>query len=411
VKGSLTSVSLSLLLLGGCSDDEGPGADTEPGAGTASPSGGTGPSSGGTGNGPGGGPASGDPSGGSSNGDPDTGTDATGSPGESTGQPGETDGDPQTLAEKYPGDVGIGSDPAVLFHDDFESGWGRWDAPEADTTYLSVVNNAGQANAGDAYLQSRVTRAHLDENQYISASPRFAFDQVDEVYWRFHVQFPHVAPKPHHWVRVAAGTDDWNSSGLANTVPGGDEGFWFDLDVNNDDLLNFYTYWHEMRSGRCNDGSATPGCDGDQGTTYYYGNVFQPNDQDSLPIGEWACIEIHAKANAAGEYDGALAFYVNDELIGDYRPGNPIGTWLRATFHEDGCDFSACTEPAPFEGFNFRTSDAVGFKGVFLDAYYQRDTYENKRQYLLDQGLMPSEEQTIFYDDIVVATTRIGCRQ
>ena len=139
--------------------------------------------------------------------------------------------------------------------------------------------------------------------------------------------------------------------------------------------------------------------------------MFQPNAQERLPIGEWACVEIHAKANTAGEYDGALSFYVNDELIGDYRPGNPIGTWLRATFHEDGCEFSACSEPAPFEGFNFRTSQEVGFKGIFLDAYYQRDTYENKRQYLVDQGLTPSEEQTIYYDDIVVATTRIGCRQ
>lgn len=395
-------------MLGGCSDSGGEGDGFGSGSAAASDGAETGGLPGTSGSdGPGSGNASDD---GPTGADSLTGGESSGGS-EGTGEPGGTGEDPQTLAEKYPGDVGIGSDPAVLFHDDFEAGWGRWDAPDADTTYLSVLDDAGLANAGDAFLQSRVTRAHLDENQYISASPRFAFEQVEEVYWRFHVQFPEVAPKPHHWVRVAAGNDEWNSSGLANTVPGGDQGFWFDLDVTNSDVLNFYTYWHEMRSGRCNDGSATPGCDGDQGSTYYYGNVFQPNAQESLPIGEWACIEIHAKANAVGGYDGALEFYVDDQLVGDYREGNPIGTWLRATFHEDGCEFSACSDPAPFEGFNFRTSDQVGFKGVFLDSYYQRDTYENKRQYLLDQGLMPSEEQRIYYDDIVVATTRIGCRQ
>jgi hypothetical protein len=37
-----------------------------------------------------------------------------------------------------------------------------------------------------------------------------------------------------------------------------------------------------MRSGRCNDGSATPGCAGDQGTTYYYGNNFNPAGQTAF---------------------------------------------------------------------------------------------------------------------------------
>ncbi len=322
----------------------------------------------------------------------------------------DTGGDPSTLAERYPGDDGIGSDPAVLFHDDFESGWGRWDAPNDDTQYLTILNG-DTANAGDGYLQSRVTTADLEADMYISASPRVGFERVDEVWWRFYAQFPEVAPNPHHWIRVAAGNESWNRSGLANTVPGGDEGFWFDLDANNDDQLNFYVYWHEMRSGRCNDGSATPGCEGDQGTTYYFGNVFRPPGQAGIPKAEWTCIELRAKANTVGEMDGELTFWVNDELIGDYRPGNPNGTWLRATFHTDGCEFSACTDPEPFEGFNFRTDDAVGFKAIYLDAYYERDSSARKRMVLEERGLTVSDAQTIYYDDVVVATERIGCRR
>ncbi len=316
-----------------------------------------------------------------------------------------------TLSERYPGDDGIAGDPAVLFFDDFEEGWGRWDAPQDDTQYLTMQQDAQVAHSGSGYLRSRVTTQDLAEDQYISAASRVGFERVDEIYWRFYARFPNVAPNPHHWVRVSAGDESWESSGLANTVPPGDQGFWFDFDINNDDVFNFYVYWHEMRSGRCNDGSAEPGCEGDQGTTYHYGNVFRPPNQQAYPRDEWFCIEMRAKANTPGEYDGELTFWIDDELVGDYRQGHPDGTWLRATFHTDGCDWSACTEPEPFEGFNFRTSDEVGFKRVILDAYYERDSSARKRQALEDRGLTVSDEQTIFYDDVVVATERIGCRR
>lgn len=317
-----------------------------------------------------------------------------------------------TLSDRYPNDEGIADDPAVLFHDDFEVGWGRWDAPTRDTQYLHIERDASRAHAGEGYLRSTVTLADLEADPYISASPRYAFDRrVDTLYFRFYVRFPNVAPNPHHWVRVAAGNETWDGSGLANTVPPGDEGFWFDFDIDDDDVFNFYVYWHAMRSGRCNDGSATPGCEGDQGVTYYYGNVFRPADQTPYPRDAWFCIEIRAQVNDVGASNGELAFWIDDVLVGDYGPGRPVGTWLRATFHEGGCDYSACTEPVPFEGFDFRTSDEVRFKAIYLDAYYQLDTTQERMQTLRDRGLTVSDEMTILYDDIVVATERIGCRR
>ena len=317
-----------------------------------------------------------------------------------------------TLRDRYPGDVGLADDPAVLFFDDFEVGWGRWDAPTADTQFLFVETDGVIAHAGTRYLRSTVTQADLEADMYISASPRYAFERrVDTMYWRLHVRFPVVAPNPHHWIRVEAGTEAWSGSGRANMVPPGDQGFWFDTDIGDDDVFNFYVYWHAMRSGRCNDGSATPGCEGDQGTTYYYGNVFRPADQAPFARDEWVCLELGAGANTPGTNDGWLELYVNDALVGRYAPGEPDGTWLRATFHEGGCEFSACTPPAPFEGFDFRTSADVQFKAIFLDAYYQLDTYQRKRMELESRGLTVSDEQTIYYDDIVVATERIGCRR
>ena len=166
-------------------------------------------------------------------------------------------------------DDGITNDDSVLFFDDFEQGWGRWDSPDQDTDHLFVETGEGQAHAGSGYLRSTVTAADLEQDEYISSASHFAFpERVEQVYWRFYAWFDDVAPNPHHWVRVSAGTEAYESSGLANTVPPGDDGFWFDLDANNDDFFNFYVYWYQMRSGRCNDGTAVEGCEGDQGSTY-----------------------------------------------------------------------------------------------------------------------------------------------
>ena len=271
--------------------------------------------------------------------DSDTDRDTGNNTGRDTDSGADTDSDNDTdtytettLSRQYPGDQNIGDDPAVLFYDDFEDGWGRWDAPQSDTPYLNMQEGV-DAHSGTGYLRSQVTTQDLEITEYISSSSRIGFDRQEEIYWRFYARMPEVAPNPHHWVRVSAGNADWEQSGLANTVPPGDQGFWFDFDISNDDVFNFYVYWHEMRSGRCNDGSAIPGCEGDQGSTYYYGNTFSPPDQQPYPRDTWFCIEMRAKANVPSTNTGELTFWIDDQLVGDYRPGYPNGTWLRDTFH------------------------------------------------------------------------------
>jgi hypothetical protein len=394
---------------GGAGASAGAGTSGRAGAsGSAATSGsagasGSGGKSGGAGTGGAG--TAGTSAGGGSSGENAAGTASAG--GGEAGDANEPPGD--SLTERHPDEASLVADPAVLFHDDFEQGWGLWDAPEGDTDHL-VIENGATAHAGSGYLRSTVTEAQLDAEEYISSSPRVTFpSRVDTLYWRFYARFVGIAPTPHHWVRVAAGTEDYESSGLANTVPPGDEGFWFDFDASIDDKFNFYVYWHEMRSGRCNDGSTTPGCEGDQGSSYHYGNVFAPEEQAPFARDTWLCIELMAKANSVGSSDGALAFAIDDVILGDFRPGHPVGTWLRDSFHEGGCDFSACTEPVPFEGFDFRTNADVRFKSVFLDAYYERETTAERRAELEARGLTVSSEQTILYDDVVVATERIGC--
>jgi hypothetical protein len=45
-------------------------------------------------------------------------------------------------------------------------------------------------------------------------------------------------------------------------------------------------------------------------------------------------------------------------------------------------------------------------KRITLDAYYQKDTLDAR----IAGGLAAPETQTVLYDDVVVATSRVGCK-
>jgi hypothetical protein len=306
------------------------------------------------------------------------------------------------IAAEYPNDQGIADDPRMIFHSDFEQGLAGWSRHTENPDRLDVIEDGALSHAGERHLRARVTRADLAQDQYVSAQAQIDFARrVPQVFIRFYARFVGETATPHHWVRFAAGTESFQTDGLANTLPEGDDGFWFDLDARRDQRLNFYVYWYRMRSGRCNDGSAIPGCEGDQGTTYYYGNNFTPAEQTPFQRDAWFCLEVMVKANAIGESDGELALWKDDELVGEYKPGTPRGRWLRDNFYTWGEYYQ---DEQAFEGFDFRSSEDVLLKRFTLDAYYQEDTLND---YAME--LPVPEAQIILYDDVVIAEQRIGC--
>ena len=310
---------------------------------------------------------------------------------------------PVPISTGYPKDNGIGGDPRVLLYANFENGLTGFTRYTQDSSHIAVLTDAVIANGGEKYLRAQVTRTQLAANPYISANAQYDFSRrVPLVYWRFYARFVGTTAVPHHWVRVGAGDPTFQSDGLANTVPAGDKGFWFDLDARRDQFFNFYVYWYQMRSGRCNDGTTVPGCAGDQGTTYFYGNNFTPAGQSAFPRDAWFCLEIMAKANGVGQKDGELALWKNDALVGEYRTGIPRGRWLRDNFYSWGPYFQ---DVQAFEGFDFRSSSDVLLKRITLDAYYEKGSLDD-----LAMTTPVPEAQIILYDDVVVATERIGCK-
>jgi hypothetical protein len=387
IRRALPTLVLAIAAACGSNADGPSGGTGGGGGGGAAGTGGTG--SGGTAGG----------AGGSNGGGATAGTGGGGAAGTGGGGTGGTGGGASGLiSPQYPRDVGIASDPRVLFASDFENGLAGWTRYTTNTDQITVLTDAALAHAGTRFLRAQVTRSQLAATANISANAQLDFaTRVPEVYWRFHARFVGQTASPHHWVRVGAGTPSYQSDGRANTVPPGNEGFWFDLDASQGKTFAFYAYWYKMRSGRCNDGSATPGCAGDQGTTYYYGNNFNPAGQAPFAADSWFCLEIHAKANTVGQSDGALTLWKDDALVGEYKPGTPRGRWLRDNFYSWGQYY---LDEQAFEGFDFRSDADVLLKRVTLDAYYQVDTLP---------ASAPAA-QVILYDDVVIATSRIGCR-
>jgi hypothetical protein len=320
------------------------------------------------------------------------------------GDAGSSDAGGIGIAASYPNDLGIAGDERVLFHSDFEQGLAGWTSHTQDTERLDVIDDGALSHAGARHLRAQVTRNDLAQDTYVSAQAQVELARrVPLAFIRFYARFVGETATPHHWVRFAAGTESFQSDGLANTLPSGDEGFWFDLDARRDQRFNFYVYWYEMRSGRCNDGSATPGCEGDQGNTYYYGNNFTPAEQTPFERDAWFCLEVMVKANAVGQSDGALALWKDDALVGEYEPGTPRGRWLRDNFYTWGEYYE---DEQAFEGFDFRSSEDVLFKRFTLDAYYEEGSLND---YAME--LPVPDAQIILYDDVVIAEERIGCMQ
>src|SRR5206468_1226986 len=85
------------------------------------------------------------------------------------------------LAAKYPDDAGIGSDPAVLFADNFESGdMRKWDQQSG-----RVIMTEDKANASRWCVQMPMERGQNHGGDAI----KWFMPGADAVYARFYVKF------------------------------------------------------------------------------------------------------------------------------------------------------------------------------------------------------------------------------
>jgi YD repeat-containing protein len=282
------------------------------------------------------------------------------------------------IAARYPGDVGIEKDPAVIFVENFEEAtmneiFNRW----GDVRNGSAMQRPSDVPSGSPGGRSLSipwvgggvnTGGHL----YKVLNPAV----TDVVYVRYYIKYP-VGGNFHHtgiWIGGNNPVSAWPDPG-AGARPTGSDKFIASAEQNNvTKLFDHYDYYYNMRP--------------DNGGTYW-GNFLLNNPAIQAPRNAWACVEHMVKLNnPVSASNGEHAIWLNGTKVSHLGQGFPNGSW-------QGGIFTQGAGSTPFEGFRWRTSTSLNINWIWLQNYSP-----NERA---------GYSSTILYDHVVVAREYIGC--
>jgi hypothetical protein len=296
------------------------------------------------------------------------------------------------LAAKYPGDRRIASHPSVLLAEGFEG-----DSLKAlEKTWSDILNPDGRAlafdtqtpprSAGRRSLRITATPARDSGGHLFALLPRGS----DTLFARFYVRFEPDADYLHHFVWMGGHNPPtrWPNP-RAGSKPAGDDRVAVGIEpfgaggrYRAPGAWNFYTYWQGMKISA--DGR-------------YWGAGIAPQRPPIAPKGTWQCVEFMTRLNTAPSADdGALALWIDGKQVMQIEEGTRRGPWtgMGFTLPERGGD--------PFEGFRFRSTDALKLNYFWLEHYVTADGVRR------NGNPNPKPENTVWFDDIVVATEYIG---
>lgn len=310
----------------------------------------------------------------------DAGVDASANP---DGAPSST-----TLSAQHLGDVGLGSDPAVVWYEDFEAATvaavtGRYDQTQGTARMAKVAGSTGMGLA-------------LTAGGAVSAVDLYKqLPNHDELFVRWYANYQAGVPWHHSgmWIGGYNPAMAYPSPQAGNKPVGNDR---FSLAVEPvygvgaaNPRFDFYNYWMAMHSWM-----ATPTNDG----TSYYGNGLVHQNGFTIDEGNWVCLEVHVKLNpnpttGAG---AVLEVWKNDAPVIRFDDSGPLGYWIRDKFCPTGANGSECTDyPAPATehlDLQLRSTAALA-----LNAFWPQN-------YVTDAA-----QGTLTLDQMVVATARVGC--
>ena len=292
------------------------------------------------------------------------------------------------LSEEYPGDIGMENDPAVIWMENFEESsisemLSRYeDYKNPDGMYFN--DNVSALSSGS---QSLALVAGGDQENATDFYKNFGEDGHEEWYIRWYVKYQPDAEYHHTGVWFGGYWEPLNwPYPRAGTKPNGDDLFSIAIESNSPGVLDFYNYWMKMHSW-----SNPP--------SSYWGNSLV-HCSAAYYDDEWICIEVYFKINTSiNSGDGAeLTLWINDELIVDFTDTTGLGHWVADKFCTGDSDLPSCANYPPDEGEEM----------IPLDLQV-RMIEELKLNYLWPQNYTTGDEQTtVWFDDVVIATRRIG---
>ena len=287
-----------------------------------------------------------------------------------------------TLSDQYPGDVGLGSDPAVIWFEDFEEG-----------SVAAITSRYNQAQ-GMARMQVTSDAEHGSALALTAGGAVQAVDLYkqlpdhDDVFVRWYVKYDPAVPWHHSGMWVGGYNPAMPyPSPMAGYRPNGDDRFSIAIEPawnigSTNARLDFYNYWMNMHSWM-------PDPINDNGTAYY-GNSLVHRNAFTLDETSWICLEVHLRV------DSVLEVWKNDGAVARFDAASPLGYWVRDKFCPGAADGTECTDYAmtPSEILNLQMRSTTIYA---VNAFWPQN-------YITDPAM-----GTLRFDQMVVATTRIGC--
>jgi hypothetical protein len=233
------------------------------------------------------------------------------------------------IAAKYPGDVGIGSDPDVILFDDFESYsqpndlYQKWDAIY-QVPDIRFATEAANVFAGQQALEFTVPQMAAELS---NAVDKVITQERDVLFLRYYSKFepPYdVVGSSHNGSSISA---HYFINGMATPgIPAdGTNKFLVNLENWRADAmtpspgdLNVYVYHPEQRSmwgdhffpnGDVSPYSPTP---------FDFGPNFVSRPNVIPDLDRWYCYEYMVKANTPGQRDGEITVWLDGQLVADF---------------------------------------------------------------------------------------------
>lgn len=321
----------------------------------------------------------------------DGGGSGDGGGGGDSGQP------PSGIAAKHPGDVGIETDPDVVFAENFEEGsvasvTARYEDKKPGG--LSLVADVPPKSSGKASM-----KMYADPNAPAADLFKKLTPGYDELWLRYYAKYQ-KGIQWHHtgvWFGGYNPPSNWPSP-QAGLKPNGDDRFSVSYepvgaDGSPNPPFDFYNYWMRMHSWM----------DMPMGNTAYYGNSLIHKKASVVKDEQWMCIEIHVKLNPnpASGAGAALDLWVDGAQMAHFDDAAPVGCWIKDKFCTSTADAPECTNypnlcMKPYVPLDLQWRNTTALK---LDAFWPQN--------YITAGPGGSVE----YDDMVIAKSFIGCIQ
>jgi hypothetical protein len=234
------------------------------------------------------------------------------------------------IASRYPGDVGIGSDSAVIFADDFESYstaaglTNKWsEAYHAENIRISA--EPGNVFHGGKALEFTVPKTNSEVSNTVV---KYVKPERDSLFLRYYAKFDssfNVVGSSHNGCTISSSYYSGEGSGPGIPADGYNKflisyevGRWEETNTANPGELNIYVYHPDQRSiwgdhfypsGRVLPAPQTP---------FDFGLQFVPRPNVIPELGRWYCYEVMLKSNTPGQRNGRIAMWLDGNLVADF---------------------------------------------------------------------------------------------